>query len=397
MTRTLRRKLRRDVRRQRGAFAAITLTIFIGVTLYGATYDAFLNLKSSYDRAFAAYRFADLTVSGGDAARFARLARRMPGVEAVQARTQADLPIRVGRDKFLGRVVGVPPGRPPAVNRLAPRQGASLAPSGGGAVLVEKHMASTFHLAPGDLLTVVGAHGPRRLRVAGVVSSPEYFWPSRSRQEVFSAPKDFGVVFAAEPLARDLAGARSPNQVAVYYRGGRPAPALTRRLSAAAERLGAADAMTRAQQPSNSALQQDVTEFEQLAVFFPLLFLTAAALATGILMRRLVAAQRPIIGMLRACGFERRQIVAHYLSFGLATGLLGAALGALAGYELGRLWTGLYTEQLSIPLTVVQVRPLTIARGLLFGVIVGGLAAAGPAALAASVPPAEAMRRFAPA
>lgn len=397
MTRTLRRKLRRDVRRQRGAFAAITLTIFIGVTLFGATYDAFLNLKSSYDRAFVQYRFADLTVSGGDAARFARLARRTPGVEAVQARTQADLPIRVGRDKLLGRVVGMPPGRPPAVNRLAPRQGASLAPPGGGAVLVEKHMASTFHLAPGDRLTVVGARGPRRLRVAGVVSSPEYFWPSRSRQEVFSAPKDFGVVFAAEPLARELAGARAPNQVAVYYRGGRPAAALTRRLSAAAERLGATDAMTRAQQPSNSALQQDVTEFEQLAVFFPLLFLTAAALATGILMRRLVAAQRPIIGMLRACGFERRQIVAHYLSFGLATGLLGAALGALAGYELGRLWTGLYTEQLSIPLTVVQVRPLTIARGLAFGILVGGLAAAGPAALAANVPPAEAMRRFAPA
>jgi putative ABC transport system permease protein len=397
MTRTLRTKLRRDVRRQRGAFAAITLTIFLGVTLFGATYDAFLNLKSSYDRAFSEYRFADLTVSGGDATALARLARRTPGVEAVQARTQVDLPIRVGPDKFLGRVVGVPAGRPAAVNRLAPRQGAHLAPGGGAAVLVEKHMAETFHLAPGDRVTVVGVEGPRRLRVAGVVSSPEYFWPSRSRQEVFSAPKDFGVVFAAEPLARALAGRRSPNQVAIYYRGGRPDGALTGRLGAAAERLGAADVMTRAQQPSNSALQQDVTEFEQLAVLFPLLFLTAAALATGVLMRRLVASQRPIIGMLRACGFGRRQLVAHYLSFGLATGLLGAVLGAVAGFELGRLWTGLYTDQLSIPLAVVEVRPLTIAAGLAFGVLVGGLAAAAPAALAASVPPAEAMRRFAPA
>lgn len=397
MTRTLRTKLRRDVRRQRGAFAAITLTIFLGVTLFGATYDAFLNLKSSYDRAFSEYRFADLTVSGGDATALARLARRTPGVEAVQARTQIDLPIRVGPDKFLGRVVGVPAGRPAAVNRLAPRQGAHLAPRSGAAVLVEKHMAETFHLAPGDRVTVVGAAGPRRLRVAGVVSSPEYFWPSRSRQEVFSAPKDFGVVFASEPLARALAGRRSPNQVAIYYGEGRPDGALTGRLSAAAERLGAADVMTRAQQPSNSALQQDVTEFEQLAVLFPLLFLTAAALATGVLMRRLVASQRPIIGMLRACGFGRRQLVAHYLSFGLATGLLGALLGAVAGFELGRLWTGLYTDQLSIPLSVVEVRPVTISLGLAFGVLVGGLAAAAPAALAASVPPAEAMRRFAPA
>ncbi len=397
MSRTLRTKLRRDVRRQRAAFAAITLTIFLGVTLFGATYDAFLNLKSSYDRAFSEYRFADLTVTGGKSASFARLARRTAGVEAAQARTQADLPIRVGRDKFLGRVIGVPAGRQPAVNRLALRQGSYLPQHDRSGVLVEKHMAEAFDLTPGGRLTVVGAAGPRRLRIAGIVSSPEYFWPARSRQEVFSAPKDFGVVFAAEPLARELAGSRAPNQVAIYYGGGRPDGALTQRLSAAAERLGAADVMTRAQQPSNSALQQDVTSFEQLAVLFPLLFLTAAALATGVLMRRLVASQRPIIGMLRACGFERRQLVAHYLSFGLAAGLLGAVLGAVAGFGLGNLWTGLYTEQLSIPLTVVEVRPVTIALGLAFGVLVGGLAAAAPAAIAASVPPAEAMRRFAPA
>ena len=155
--------------------------------------------------------------------------------------------------------------------------------------------------------------------------------------------------------------------------------------------------LTRAQQPSNSALQQDVTSFEQLAILFPLLFLTAAALATWILMRRLVTSQRPIIGMLRACGYGRRQLVLHYLSFGVAAGLVGAALGVLAGLGLASIWTGLYTQQLSIPLTVVEVRPLTILVGLAFGLGTGALASATPAAIAASVPPAEAMRRFAPA
>lgn len=394
---TLRRKARRDIRRQRAAFAAIALTIFLGVTLFGASYDAFLNLKSSYDRAFVEYRFADLTVSGGDAERLAALAGREPGVEAVQARTQADLPLRVGREKFLGRVIGLPAGRQPAVNRVAVEEGGYLRRGGPSQVLVEKHMADTFDLGPGDRVTVVGASGSRRLLVRGVVASPEYFWPARSRQEVFSAPKDFGVVFAPEPLARELAGTDGPNQVAIYYREGRPNGTLTARLGADAERLGAADVLTRAQQPSNSALQQDVTSFEQLAVLFPLLFLTAAALATGVLMRRLVAAQRPIIGMLRACGYGRRTLVVHYLSFGLAAGAIGAALGVLAGLGLASVWTGLYTDQLSIPLTVVEVRPPTILLGLLFGLGAGGLAAAAPAAIAASVPPAEAMRRFAPA
>lgn len=395
--RTLRTKARRDVRRQRAAFAAIVLTIFLGVTLFGATYDAFLNLKSSYARAFTEYRFADLTVTGGRIGAFAGSARDLPGVEAVQTRTQADLPIRVGRDKFLGRVVGMPASGEPAVNRLALLDGARLDPGRPRGVLVAEHMAEAFHLAPGDRIALTGAGGPLRVPVQGIVSSPEYFWPARSRQEAFSAPKDFGVVFAAERFARSLAGSARPNQAAIYYRGGEPDAALTARLSAQAERLGASDVLTRAEQPSNSALQQDVTSFEQFAVLFPLLFLTAAALATGVLMRRLVASQRPIIGMLRACGYSRRQLVGHYLSFGVGAGLAGSALGALAGLGLARVWTGLYTDQLSIPLTVVEVRPLTILAGLAFGIGAGALAAAAPAAIAASVPPAEAMRRYAPA
>jgi putative ABC transport system permease protein len=396
MTRTLRTKLRRDIRRQRGAFIAITVTIFLGVTLFGATYDAFRNLKASYDQAFTQYRFADLTVTGEKASRLAELARKAPGVEAVQTRTQTDLPIRIGPDKFLGRVVGVPPGHQPSVNQLAVEEGAYLPRGSRLNILAESHMAKTFDLMPGDQLTIVGASGPQRVGVAGTVTSPEYFWPARNRQEVLSAPKDFGVVFAPEPLARSLAGQSRPNQVAIYYADGQPDQRLTDRLTGMAERLGASDVLTRAQQPSNSALQQDVTSFEQLAVLFPLLFLTAAALATGVLMRRLVTSQRPIIGMLRACGFERRQLVVHYLAFGLASGLLGGVLGVIAGFELGRVWTGLYTAQLSIPLTVVEVRPLTILLGLAFGLGTGGIAAATPAALAASVPPAEAMRRFSP-
>jgi putative ABC transport system permease protein len=397
VVKTLRTKLRRDIRRQRGAFAAIIVTIFLGVTLFAATFDAFRNLNSSYEQAFTKYRFANLTVSASDVGQVAARARKAAGVEAVQERTQVDLPLRVGRDKLLGRVVGMPAGHQPAVNRVEVQDGSYLDPRRPNGVLVEKHMAETFDLAPGDRISVAGAGGPRRVDVLGVVASPEYFWPARSRQEVFAAPKDFGVVFATQRLASRLAGRERPNQVAIFYAGGDPDTRLTDRLGNAAERSGASDVLTREEQPSNSALQQDLTSFEEMAILFPLLFLTAAALATGILMRRLVTAQRPIIGMLRACGFGRRQLVLHYLSFGLAAGVVGAVLGVLAGVALGRAWTGLYTQELSIPLTVMELRPLTVLVGLAFGIATGAIAAAAPATLAASVPPAEAMRRFAPA
>ncbi|HEX7059439.1 MAG TPA: ABC transporter permease [Solirubrobacterales bacterium] len=395
--RVLRTKARRDMRRQRASFLAITVTIFLGVTLFGATYDAFRNLDDSYKRAFTQYRFANLTVTGGDVARFAAAARAQPGVEAVQTRTQTDVPIQVGADKFLGRVVGMPPGHQPAVNRLAIESGTYLQPARPDDVLVDRNMAKAFDLETGDRVAVTGAAGAQRVTLLGVASSPEYYWPARSRQEAFTAPKDFGVLYVPQPLAERLAGDARPNQVAIYYANGKENAGLTKRLSAAAERSGATDVFTRADQPSNSSLQQDVKSFEQLAILFPLLFLTAAALATGVLMRRLVTSQRPIVGMLRACGYSRGQIVRHFLSFGLLSGAAGGILGVALGLWLASVMTSAYTDQLSIPLSVIEIRPSTILVGIAFGLGTGALASAAPAAFAAGVPPAEAMRRFSPA
>ena len=41
-------KRRRDMRRQRWQFLAVFVTITLGVMLFAASYDAFLNLESSY-------------------------------------------------------------------------------------------------------------------------------------------------------------------------------------------------------------------------------------------------------------------------------------------------------------------------------------------------------------
>ncbi len=392
---TLTVKARRDIRRQRAQFAAIAITVLLGVALYAASYDAFRGLEASYKRAYSEERFADLTVTGGDTARIAAQARA-GGAEAVQERTVADLPMQVGADKFLGRVVGLPPAHQPAVNRVDLTSGSYLSPGRPDGVLVEQHMADEFDLSAGNSVTVNGATGPRRVAILGVAASPEYFWPSPSRQDILPAPKSFGVLFAPEPLAEKLAGAAGQRQVAIYYPDGAADDALTARLTGAAEAAGATDVLTRAEQPSNSALQEDVNGFRTLAILFPLLFLTAAALAVSVLMRRLVTSQRPIIGMLRACGYTRGQIIRHYLLFGLAAGIAGAVLGAIGGVLLAGVVTHAYVKELLIPVTVVSVSPVTIAFGIFFGVAATLLASALPARSAAGTPPAEAMRRFAP-
>ena len=106
MVKPLTAKLWRDIRGHRAQFIAVAVTIFLGVTIFAATHDSYQNLTTSYENTFTEFRFANLTVTGGDTEAFATGAADEAGVESVEIRTVADLPMVVGDVKLLGRVVG---------------------------------------------------------------------------------------------------------------------------------------------------------------------------------------------------------------------------------------------------------------------------------------------------
>jgi putative ABC transport system permease protein len=393
-------KLRRDLRRRPAQLVSVVVLVMLGVALFGASYDAYKNLDAGYQATFHKYRFADLTLTGGDTAAIAKQAGARPGVEAVTVRTVADVPLRMPDGSTLvGRVIGFPAGSQPAVNRVKVVDGSYLDPAAPAGVLAEKHIADHAGLKPGDRVSAWDGKAWRDLAVRGTASSPEYLWPAASRQNVLPAPGSFGVLFAPEPLARRLAGAAAPHQVAVYYTaaGREHAADLDAALTAAARQHGAGAAITRAEQPSNATLAEDIKGFSELAVMFPLLFLAAAGVAVYVVLTRRVARDRVIIGTLRASGFRRRTLVAHYLATGVAVGLAGSVLGVAAGLLLAGTVTRLYGDAIGLPETLVSVRASTVVAGLAFGVVAGALAALAPAVSAARVPPAEAMRGTVPA
>ncbi len=393
----LHHKLLRDIRAQRAQFIAVIVTIFLGVTLFAASYDSYQNLAASYESTFTEFRFANVTMSGGDVAGFADVARQEPGVDSVELRTVGDVPLQVGGLKLLGRVVGMPPDAQPSVNQVRIADGSYLAASDTDTALAEEHMADHFKLAPGSTFEVLGPTGWQTVAVGGVASSPEYIWPARNRQELLTSPDNFAVAFVTERLARVIVGTDGPNEAIVYYIDGVDDEALTDLLLAEAATRGATVSFARDDQPSNAALSEDLKGFEELALFFPMLFLAAAGMATYVMIGRLVHAQRPQIGVLLANGFTRRQVLSHYLGYGVIPGLIGAIPGAVAGVVLARVITGFYTEMLSVPSTLIRFYPATLLAGVAFGLVASILAAIGPALLASRIAPAEAMRGSAPA
>jgi putative ABC transport system permease protein len=396
--RLLWRKLWRDIGRQRTQFAIIAVTTLLGVALFGGSYASYQNLKVSYAELYRRLRFADLTVEGGAVAQFASQAMSVQGLAAVQTRTVADVPLAIGdRPPLLGRVVGLPPQDQPDVDRVTVVNGQYLDPSQPDGVLVEQHLADHDDLGPGDRLRIHGPDGWLDVTVRGVAASAEYLWPARSRQEILTTADTFGVIFVPEPLAARLSGLAAPNQAVVYLAPDANRDVALKQLDELASSAGATATYTREEQPSNAALSEDVAGFGELAVLFPLLFLGAAAMTVYVLLSRLVHAQRAQIGTLLANGVRPRPILLHYLGFGLVPCAVGGVLGALAGAGLARIVSGAYTGALSIPLTVIETHPATIASGLVIAVLVGAVAALSPALAAARIPPAAAMRGPAPA
>jgi putative ABC transport system permease protein len=387
----LRHAIPRDLRRHRWQYVAIGATVAIGVALFAASSDAFVNLEASYARTYERLAFADMTITGGDVAGFADQARSVDGVAEIVERRRSDVPIRIGGDhSLLGRVSEIPDDGRPTVDRLDLIKG-STATVGSQNVVLERHLAEHFDLGPGDGIELYTAGRWTHFEVSGVAASAEYIWPARSRQDVLTSSDDFGVVFAPSDVV-DAAASDPEQQALVRIEPGIDQVAVDASLRQLADAAGASSVELRADQPSNAALQEDVAGFGEISFLFPVLFLGSAAMATFVLQGRLIRSQRAQIATLRANGLSTRTVVGHHLAEGVVVTLAAGLVGLALGLPLGRLVTSVYTDAISVPDTVTQFHWATVVIALVLAVATGLVATAAPAIAAARTSPGDALR-----
>ena len=389
MSSALQKKALRDLRRRLPQIAAIGVTVMLGVLLFVASFDSFRNVQASYDRTYARTHFADWTVTGGDPDAIAAAVRNAAGVEGVATRTQADQPMRIGDTKLVGRVVGVPAGN--EINHIDLVAGQLPDLPHPDQVVVERHTADTFGLAPGQRVQVFDGTAWHDMTISGVAESPEYLWPARNRQDVLGDPHAFAVLFAPESVAQTLSRRTKPNLTLVEM----TSTATQSERDWVAHQLrtaGAVDIEDRGDQPSNASLRQNFNGFRAMAIGFPAMFLSAAAIAEYVLITRLIHTERPVIGTLLALGARRGRVVRHYVWYGAVVAAVAALAGVLAGGAATTAYTNAYAAILRLPDTVIEHRIPTAVIGFVLGVAAGVVGGLVPAIAAARTAPAEAMR-----
>ena len=400
----LNRKLLRDFNASKWLFVAIAVVVLLGVAFFEASFLGYRNLKASYDYTYETLQFADFTVKVAAAsANVTDELESISGVEAVTARMNADFALVVPGDdetRLLARVISLPSGVHAAVNDVKVEEGAYFEEGDADVLLVEQGVADHHDIRPDDTVYLASDGNTTAFHVAGIAVSPEYIWLAKSLQEPLVSPETFAVVFIPDEAVPGLVGEPFVNEFCFLVDEEADRDAVMSEVEAALAPYVVVEVVPREEQPSNMLLASDLEGFGEMAEVFPLLFLIVGALATYILLTRIVYRQRPQIGLMRAVGYSRRQVLLHYLGFAFVIGAVGSVVGTAVGYFLSEVITELYVSFLNIPFTRIEmglVEWAALVEGLSIGIIPCLIAGFIPARAAARLIPAEAMRAAAPA
>ena len=400
MVSMLGRMLWRDLWHLRGPLMAAALVVACGIAVLVAlrgTHQSLLLAQSDY---YQSHRFADVFAHLRRAPdSLAEQMRQWPGVAQVQTRLVVEVTVDVPglAEPAMAKLVSVPGTHRPVLNDVQLVRGRYLDAGASDQVLVSEAFALANGLQVGDTLGAV-LHGRQKtLVIVGIALSPEFVYEVGSGM-IFPDNRRYGVMWIAhEALAPafDMQGAF--NDVSVSLGRGASEPAVIAALDGLLLRYGGLSAHGRDLQLSHRFLSDELGELGVMTTALPSLFLVVSAFLLYLVLSRLVATQRPQIGLLKAFGFTDWRVGLHYFGFAGVTVLIGLWVGVPVGLVLGQMFVDIYRDFFHFPSLHFMVDPALM--GLCVGV---SLLSAGAGALlsvrrAMGLAPAEAMRPESPA
>jgi putative ABC transport system permease protein len=199
-------------------------------------------------------------------------------------------------------------------------------------VLISQDMAQGSSLGVGDTLAVPSALGTTELEVVGLlggsglnVGQEQLFMPLVAAQEVFNAPglvnaiaAQFGSGVDKEAVRQSVLDALGPGFQAGSLGGG------------------------------TEAWETMLGMIDLILTMFGVLALAMAGFILFNTFRTTVVERRRDIGMLRAVGAPRRTVLGLVVAESLVLGVVGTALGLLAGYLFARMMTPLLGQVMDV-------------------------------------------------
>lgn len=396
--RALDRKLFRDLAGLRGQVVTIAMVLAVGIASYVTLVSSFRSLIVARDTYYSATRFADAFAYLERAPRslVGRL-EALPGVAVVEARASEvvmlpmpDLPVPA-----IGRVVGIPSGREPALDAIVLRAGRFVEPGRANEAVVLESFVQANRLSLGDTIPVVQNGVLSDVRIVGTAISPEYVY-SIAAGQFTQDDLLFAVLWMDERVVASafrMEGAF--NEVAFRFQPGAREREVLDAIDEVLRPYGGIGAFPRSRQPSSFIVDNELSQLESQSSL-TLLFLVVGAFLLNVVLSRLVQLQRGEIAVLKALGYTNRDVGLHILELAGVIVAIGAALGLAGGALLGRGMVSLYARYFRFPALTLKLDAAVVGQALSVAVVAALVGAVGSVVRVIRLPPAEAMRPEAP-
>ena len=395
------RKIIRELWQQRGQVIALGLVLVCGIASFLMALSAYSSVKLTQSIYYDNYHFAQVFASVKRAPNsLADQIEAIAGVARVETRIVKEVTLDIPQlnEPATGRLISLPENRPQLLNRLDLRRGRYLEPTRDNEILISEAFAEANQLQLQQEIGAVINGKWQKLRIVGIVLSPEYVYEVRGGSDIYPDNKRFGVIWMGrKALAHAFDLDSAFNDVTLTLNPNTQELEVIDHLDHLLENYGGLGAYSRKDQVSHRIFTQKIDDLKNLATFLPTIFLGIAAFLINVILSRLVATQREQIGVLKAFGYSNLTLGFHYLKFILAIVSGGVVIGSILGFWLGKQMTLTYTEFFRLPIVEYQLEIGLVTVAVLLSLIASIIGGLKPVAQAISLPPATAMRPEPPA
>lgn len=394
------RKMIRDIKGNAGSYLACLVLIVLGMLAFLTFAIARDNMTLAKEVFYEEQNFADgfVELAGIPQHRLTRV-KRIEGVRQVTGRLKRDVQVYdPGREESVYlRLVSLDLEEQERLNNLMLLEGEPLVDRR-MRVWIDRQFFDANNLELNQTLPVIVEGRVRNLEIAGFGISPEFVYPLRTERDIYNDPELFGIAFLPQTTMWRLFPGMDHvlNNIVFSMEPGTEFNELKARLETVLDRYGVIEVYSREDQSSHFILSEEINVITTLATFFPVLILSVAAFIIYIVLKRLVEQQRGQIGILKAFGYSRREIMIHYFSYSLVLAVTGGLAGGLLGMWLANPMTEMLYQFFHLPEIYEGFSLRYLGQSILLCLTVMGFAGYHGCKAALKLTPAQAMLPPAP-
>lgn len=393
------RKLLRDFRRLWAQSLAIALVLACGVAIQLVSAGMSTALRDTREAYYAENRFADVFASVRRAPRaiLPEIAA-IPGVIAAEARVAGNVVLDIeGRvEPATGQVLSLPADGEARLNVPLLRSGRLPDPDATDEVAVNEPFARANGFLPGSRFSANLNGHKRELTITGTVLSPEFIY-TIGPGSLLPDNTGFGILWMPERAAAAAFGASGAfTDISLELTPDADPREVIDRLDRLLAPYGGLGAHDRELQQSHAFVDAEITQLDSLALVLPPVFFGISAFLVNMVIGRIVALERPHVGLLKAIGYSDWEVCLHYVALAALVALVGIAIGWAAGSWLAHEMALLYAQFFDFPYLIFSLPWSAFAISGLIALAATTLGAIRSALDAARLSPAVAMTPPAP-